>query len=346
VRLRAAFADQARHCAGLGSPFMARLMTLAAERLRPDGPVGERLFAWPGDLSAGGQSVPLRLAGALHGLALAGDPLARAYPPADADDDTLWAAVERALADRADRVLDWLDRPPQTNEVRRSAVLIAAASWLAERVGLPIRLWELGASAGLNLMFDRYALLAAGRRLGPADAALTLAPDWRGPPPPEATLRVVGRRGVDLLPIDPLTAEGRLRLLAYLWPDQPHRRALTEAAIAVANAPVDRGDAVDWLAARFRPEEGVLNICCHTVAWQYFPAETRAHGEAVLAAAGAQATPPAPLARIAMEADEQGPGAAITVQLWPPGTHALLGRADFHGRWIDWAPATDREGEE
>jgi hypothetical protein len=344
VSLRAAFADQARHCAGLGSPFMARLMTLAGDRLTADGPVGERLFAWEGDLSASGQSVPLRLAGALHALVLTGDPLGRAYPPAEADDDTLWAAVDRALHDRAGQVLDWLDRPPQTNEVRRSAALIAAASWLAARVGLPLRLWELGASAGLNLMFDRFALQAGGVRLGPEDAALTLAPDWRGPPPPVAPLRVLGRRGVDLAPIDPQTAEGRLRLLAYLWPDQPARRALTEAAIAVAQAPVDQGDAVDWLAERVRPEEGVLNLCCHTVAWQYFPEETKARGEAVLAAAGARATPSAPVARIAMEADGRAPGAAIGVQLWPAGATVALGRADFHGRWIDWAPAT--EGQE
>ena len=154
-----------------------------------------------------------------------------------------------------------------------------------------------------------------------------------------AQLRVVGRRGVDLAPVDPQTADGQLRLLACLWPDQPHRRALTEAAIAVANAPVDRGDAVDWLAARFRPEDGVLNVCCHRVAWQYFPPETRARGEADLAAAGAQATPSAPLARVAMDADVQGPGAAITVRFWPPGTRVAPGRVDFHGRWIDWAPS-------
>jgi hypothetical protein len=345
VSLRAAFADQARHCAGLGSPFMARLMSLAAERLRPEGRVGDRLFAWEGDLSGSGQSVQLRLAGALHALVLTGDPLGRVYPPAEATDDELWAAVDRALHDRADRVLDWLDRPPQTNEVRRSAVLIAAASWLAAQVGLPIRLWELGASAGLNLMFDRYALDAAGHRRGPAVAALTLAPEWHGPPPPDAPLRVIGRRGVDLAPIDPQSADGRLRLLAYLWPDQPERRALTEAAVALAEAPVDRGDAIAWLAPRFRPEDGVLGICCHTVAWQYFPPETRAQGEEVLAAAGARARPKAPLARIAMEADGKGPGAAISVQLWPPGDVVELGRAEFHGRWIDWSPP-DQNGRE
>ncbi len=341
MKLREAFLFQSRACADLGSPFMGRLMALAAERLSGDGPIGRRLFGWSGDLSPRGASVPLRFGGALHALVLSGDKdLAQVYPPHDVDDDALWAAVERALTDHEADILAWLDNAPQTNEVRRSAAMIAAAHWLTARYGLPINLSELGASAGLNLMFDHFALEAGGARFGPADAGVVLAPDWTGPPPPKADLRINNRRGVDLNPLDPSAPEGQLRLRAYLWPDQTHRRALTDAAISVAAAEVDKADAIAWLATRLDPVPGHLHLIYHTIAWQYFPPAVQAEGEAMLARAGAVATANAPLARLAMEADDHGRGARLTLQVWPDGEIIPLGRIDFHGRWVDWqAPA-------
>lgn len=331
------FRTQGTHCFDLGSPFMARLMGLMADRLDADTSVGARVAAWPGDIGPRGASLPLRLAGALHALVLTGDTLAAAYPPHPSDENTLWRAVSSALTRRESDVLRWLESPPQTNEVRRAAALIAAAHWLAARhPGLPLSLLELGASAGLNLMFDHFALDAGGVRRGARDAALALVPVWHGPPPPETTFSVATRRGVDLRPLDPATDDGALRLRAYLWADQPHRRTLTDAAIAVAAAPVDRGDAGEWLAARSLPVPGRISLVFHTIAWQYFPPATQACAEAALAEAGARATAEAPLARLAMEADSDHPGAALTLTLWPGGETHRLARVDFHGRWLDW----------
>ena len=114
---------------------MARLMRCLAPRIARGGPVYDRILAWPGDISPRGASVPLRLAGALHRLVLADlcPGLAAVYPPHAASDAALLAAVEEALAEHAARIDDWIDSPPQTNEVRRSAALIAAAHWLAAR---------------------------------------------------------------------------------------------------------------------------------------------------------------------------------------------------------------------
>lgn len=141
---------------------MARLMAGLADRLLPGNPVADRVLGWTGDPSAGADSVPLRLAGGLHALVLSGvDPdLARAYANPAADPTT---AALAALPRHADVLLDWLASAPQTNEVRRSAVLIAAAQWLTARFGLPIVQSELGASAGLNLLWDHYALAVRGR---------------------------------------------------------------------------------------------------------------------------------------------------------------------------------------
>lgn len=339
-RLHDAFLRQAKACAELDSPFMARLCTLFAHRLQPDSPLTRRLFDWPGDVSALGDAVPLRLTGALHALKLQGDSaLASVYPPAKVDDAALWQAVRGTLDSEADFIDRFLDSAPQTNEVRRSAVLIAAGHWLTERYGLPISLSELGASAGLNLIWDRYALALPGRRLGPADPVLTLAPDWSGPLPPATAPVIAGRAGVDLNPIDLDDPGQRLRLLAYLWPDQPERLERTIAAITAAPPRPDQGDAIDWLATRLQPRPGHLHLIAHTIAWQYFPVETRARGAALIAAAGAETPPDAPLAWLALEADGHGPGAALSLRLWPGDEGFALGRADFHGRWVQWNPA-------
>ena len=341
------FRTQARSSAELGSPFMARLHTLFAERLAPGTPITDRLFDWPGDMGAGGGVVPVRLAGALHALVLDGtDPaLAAVYAdPARLDDDALWAAISAAMARHEARILDWLDRVPQTNEVRRSVALIAVARWLTARHGLPLALSELGASAGLNLMFDRYALAVGGRVWGPADAALTLTPDWDGPPPAEADPVVAARAGCDLAPLDPVA--DRLRLLAYVWADQPDRLTRTAAALDLAareRPRIDRADAADWLAARLAaPQPGRLHLVYHTIAAQYFPAEVRARIAALLAGAGARATAEAPLAHMAMEGDGRLDSAALTLTVWDggPGSGAAMamGRVDYHGRFIRWDP--------
>ncbi|MGR3485959.1 MAG: DUF2332 domain-containing protein [Paracoccaceae bacterium] len=334
---RAAFADQAEHCRALDSPFMGRLNDLLATRPWPAGPVRDRVAAWPGEIGARGHAVPLRLCGALHALALSGDPLARAYPPHAVPDDALWSAVADALTRRAEFVERILDGPPQTNEVRRAGALIAAGHWIAARFGLPLVLSELGASAGLNLNWDRFALAGPGWSRGPDAPALTLRPDWTGPPPPDFRPRVAARRGVDLAPIDPTSGDGAARLRAYLWADQPHRVALTDAAIAVAGRDVDRGDAIDWLARRLDPIPGHVRMIQHTIAWQYFPPQAQARGTDLIEAAGARATPDAPLAWVGMEGDDRTPGAAIRLRLWPGALDLTLGRIDFHGRWISWA---------
>lgn len=337
MTLQAALRDQAGHCAALGSPFMARLLTLLADRLRPDTALTRRLVDWPGDIGPKGASVPLRLAGALHALALQGNPGLRAvYPPHETSDDALWQGVETALHTEAAFLDAFLDSPPQTNEVRRSAVLIAAGHWLAARHPLSFVLSELGASAGLNLNWDRFALQTPAGSLGPADPALTLAPDWTGPLPAPAAPRIADRAGVDLSPIDLTDPAQRLRLMAYLWPDQPHRRALTEAAIAAAPPPLARADAIDWLAPRLAPRPGHLHLIWTTIAWQYFPPERQRLGQDLIETAGARATGSTPLAWLSFEADGNSPGAALTLRLWPGDLTFALGRADFHGRWIDW----------
>lgn len=325
---------QASTCDEMGSPFTGRLLRLLAEDLPTDGPLADRLRGWDGSKD---EAMPLRIAGALHGLVLSGaaPALARAYPPDEAGD--LRVALRETLDAQAHRILPVLDGPPQTNEVARSAVLIAAAHLLHAHHPFPLRLSELGASAGLNLRFDRYALEAGGTRLGPPDAALTLTPDWTGPVPARTPIRVEERRGVDLAPVDTSDPTARLRLRSYVWADQTARLDRLDRALALPPAPVDRGDVADWLPRRLaEPWPGQLHLVYHTVAWQYFPPATQAACTAAIEAVGARATPDAPLAWLAMEGDGRSPSAVLTLRLWPGDLRLDLGRADFHGRWVEW----------
>ena len=322
---------------------MGQLCALLADRLAPGTPLTDRLFAWPGDIGANGHSVPLRLCGALHALRLLDrGGLPPVYPPHTTDDDALWQAISRAMRTEAAFIERWIDSPPQTNDVRRSAVLITLGHWLTARLPLPIVTSELGASGGLNLRWDRYALRARDQSFGPDTPALVLTPDWSGPLPPATPPEVRERRGVDLNPLDPGKAPDRLRLRAYLWPDQPHRLAQTEKAIAEAQDPVDKADAIDWLPARLAPRPGHLHLIYSTVAWQYLSTEAQARGTAIIQAAGARATDAAPLAWFGMESDGTAKGAALSLQLWPGDHRIALGRADFHGRWVQWADADPR----
>lgn len=325
----------------LGSPFMARLMPLIGTRLNDATAVGARCLAWEGDVSAAAQSVPLRLAGALHGLVIDGsDPdLAAAYPPNEVCDDALWHAVEAALNAHEGRIMEWLDRAPQTNEVRRAAAILIGIWWALERVGsMPVALSELGASSGLNLSMDRFALSVGGTMHVAPDSTVRLTPDCTGALPPPTDLFVTDRAGVDLAPLNPHHPSDQLRLLAYLWPDQSDRLARTRAAIALAETRVDAGDAAPWLARRLaQPWEGI-NVVYSTIAAQYFPAQTLASIAETLQRVGQNASVQSPLLHLAMEADERVPGASLTATLWSGGAplQRHLARVDFHGAWIEW----------
>ncbi|SMX24573.1 DUF2332 domain-containing protein [Boseongicola aestuarii] len=333
-----AFRAQSVACAKLGSPFMERLMLLFAERLTPGTPVADRVFGWTGDPRPQSDNVPLRLAGALHALRIEGLALDTVYPPHTVDDDDLWHEINRTLEAFPDRILNWLESAPQTNEVRRSAVLLPALAVVEARFNRPIEVLELGASGGLNLFADQFHLQLPNAEIGPPEAKVRLCPDWTGPTPPTALPTVASRRGVDLNPLDPTRPQDRLRLLAYLWPDQPDRLERTSAAIDLAMtapAQIDQADAGDWLTDVLDAPSGLGRVVFHTIAAQYFPAATKAKVTTALARAGATATPLMPFAHLGMEADG-GLGAVVTLTMWPGGETKEIARADFHGRWVNW----------
>jgi hypothetical protein len=338
----AAFLGQAKACDSLGSPFTARVCRLLAERLEADNPVGATILGWEGDPSPSADSVPLRVAGCLHALVLQGGDglLSAAYPPTESDDDALWAAIRHALTAHCDFILERLKSPPQTNEVRRSGALLPGFLTLGARFGKPLVVSEVGASAGLNLQWDRYFYRLGDAIWGDPDSPVTIAPEWRGAPVSPAPLTVQDRAGCDLNPVEAANPEHRLRMLSYIWADQADRLARTRAALDLAathGLHVEKADAIDWLKTRLGVIHlGAVHVVFNTIAWQYLPKALQDEGEQLIAEAGARATDNAPLARLQLEADGKPDGASLTLQIWPVGEKQEVGRGDFHGRWVDW----------
>lgn len=341
--VRAAFVQQSRWNERLGSPFMATLCGVLGDILDRTTATGARLLDWPGDPNAG--AVQMRLTGGLNALVRRGaaPDLAAHYPPNPTPDAaTLGAAAAAAIRAHDAFLHDWLDSPPQTNEVMRSAVLMPGLLAVVAATGLPLRLRELGASGGLNLRLDHYAYRLGGLAIDPLGAPVRLEPQWQGAPPPAATVSVVDRRGVDLNPLDVRDAATRERLLAFVWPDQPERVARLEAALdaaALDPPPLDAGDAAEWAETYVHPAPGAATLVFHSIAHQYFPAATKARLAAHMARAATQATAQAPLAWLRFELDdseELGPPPTLRLTLWPGGEERLLAKVHPHGSRVHW----------
>lgn len=330
---------QTHWCDQFGSPFTAALCRLLAERLDDTTELGRRVLNWPRDAEA--DALVLRICGGLHARVRLGcEPaLAALYPPAPLPtDDALWTALQPALA--APELLPWLDSAPQTNEVARSGVLMPGLMLVAHETGLPIRLYELGPSAGLNLRLDAYAYRLGTLAITPRNAPITLSPTWEGPDPPNAPVRITARAGIDLNPLNVADRADAARLLGYIWPDQTERLARAEAAVAAAALdppPIARGDAAAFVESHVAPREGVATVVMHSIAFQYFPEPVKARIQAHMAAQGARATSAAPLAWLRFEQDFpiEGPP-TLQLQLWPGGGTRLLAHAHSHGAGLRW----------
>ena len=344
--LAAAFDKQAGFCRLFGAPFTALVCEAAIDAFDGGSATGRAVGGWPGEAFA--DALMMRVTGGFHALVRAGraPALAALYPPASLPSRAeLAAALGAVLADpgRDAEMLRWLAGPPQTNEVARSGVLMPGLMVIAARTGLPLRLFELGASAGLNLNLDRFAYRFGDRVSGVSGAPVRIEPAWNGEPPPPGRVEVVARRGVDISPLDiadPLTRE---RLLAFVWPDQPERVARAEAAIAIALAnppPLAAGDAAAWAEAEVAPVAGSVGVVYHSIAHQYFPAATKARLAAHMAQAGAGASAAAPLAWLRYEMDDASVAELPTLRLtlWAGGapSETLLARAHPHGSFVQW----------
>ncbi|MGA8245396.1 MAG: DUF2332 domain-containing protein, partial [Nocardioides sp.] len=239
------------------------------------------------------------------------------------------------LDGHGDAVRLLLDNAPQTNEVGRSAALVGGLLRLARRWPLPVRLFEIGSSGGLNLQADRIRFTDdTGGSWGPPDASLVLERAWVGQRLPlEQRVVLVERGGCDISPVDVTTEDGRLTLTSYVWPDMTARHARLAGAVELARrqpVPVEERDAASYVEG-LALHPGTITVLWHSVMWQYLPAEQHARVIARLAELGATATDDAPLLHLFAEPTRRTPAEDhrfwVVSESWPGG-----GEREFHGR--------------
>ncbi|MCV7103139.1 DUF2332 domain-containing protein [Mycobacterium palustre] len=336
--------SQGGFCASSGSPMYGELFELVARDVEAGGVFASILAGHQDDPSR--LAVPLRLLGGLHRLVLDGRAprLRRWYPSTGGRWDAAgaWPEILRTAAEQAGSLRAALDQPPQTNEVGRSAALIGGLLRINNESDLPVRLFDIGTSAGLNLRADHYHYRYGGGRWGPPDSPVVIDDAWRGAPPPEGAVRVVERNGYDIAPIDVTGADGEVTALSYVWPDQAARLDRLRGAIAVARtvpAGLHRSTAADAVAA-LGLADGALTVLWHSITWQYLSDGEQAAVRAGIAALGARADPRKPFAHLTLEPAREGPAAPIKflvrARCWPGGEPAVLGECHPHGPPVHW----------
>ena len=351
-----AFRLQAHFCGEFDSPLYAELLARAADDIEVGGQFAALLDGWQGRPMP--DALPLRFLGAVHRMVLDGSAaeLARLYPSVGGTPHwpDAWDALRSLVERRAAELRPALDRQVQTNEIRRSAALLGGFLTITGEVDLPLRLLEIGCSAGLNQYWDRYRFELAECDAGCAPAADAEWSACWGEPDAEVVVRcgwhgdrrvlsgsaVVGSRaGCDIAPID-VTDDEQTRILeSFVWPDHVQRLAQLRAAITAARRDpprLTRSAAADWLALHLaEPAVGTAMVVFHSIMWWYLSEEERNRVTALITAAGARATPRAPLAWLRLEI-LGSPAAELRLTRWPGGEERLLARADPQGRWVTW----------
>jgi hypothetical protein len=311
---REVFLDQAVHCESR-SALYAELCRRFAE----DPVVAEVVGPEPT------WEAPLRLLGGLHYLVLGGE-----------------ASWEDPLEEHKAFLAEFVrEQGVQTNEVQRSWVLVPLFLRVAERTGAGVvDLVELGPSAGLNLVWDRYRCVYEAGAWGPADARLTLTAEERGRVPAGLfgrELAVRRRTGIDRAPVDVTKDENARLLKAFVWAGQDERLERLDRAIAAVRADppeLVEGDFVELLPEVLASQPGdVLTVVFQTAALGYAGEEGRARVRAALGAAGRER----PLVFVTAGKGRTGEQHwGLRIVFYPEAEREFAGEADYHGAWLDW----------
>ncbi|MBL8628687.1 MAG: DUF2332 domain-containing protein [Rhodospirillaceae bacterium] len=335
------FQAQKTYSVAAACPTYAAILDGCIDDVRSGGPICDLLQGWDGKTES---AFALRLLGALHRLALDGkaSELARFFLTTGGaqNPDHVWPVAREALIRHRDFMLQYATSPPQTNEAARSSVLWGGFLTIASQFKHPMRLREIGASAGLNLMWDQFSVSSGSFTWGPPNAALALTTRWEGSAPELAPFTISDRAACDREPIDIHSIDGRARLESYIWPDQLHRMDRLRKACAIAQRipfRLDRADAADWVTQelRVRPQ-GQTTVVYHSIFRQYLPADTDAKLQSAMDEAGTRATDDSPLAWMAMEIPNANSYPDLTLTTWPGGETRKLATAHHHGDWIKW----------
>lgn len=345
-------AQRFRAHAGERTHLYGYLLRGMADDLEAGGPVGEVVRGY--ERAPTGAVIQLRLLAGIFRLVLTGRaPTLLPYYAClggTASPETAWAVARPVIADHVGELHRALAIAPQTNEVGRSVALLVGLFDLTAATGTRrVRLLELGASAGLNQLIERFRVSGEGWTWGPPESPvqlrdavlgpLTALGAGRAPVTPGPAVEIVAARGCDLEPVDATSAEGRLRLTSFVWPFDVHRHERLAGALALAarHPPqVDRASAATWLGAQLTtgPDPDTLTVVWHSITQLYWPASEIDAVAATLSAYGQEH-------RVAVVGMEYPPDGGrqeepeVRTTLWTgtgaPPRNRLLGTAHDHG---------------
>lgn len=330
------------------SPLYARLSRAVAAQpavLKPLGPLPAQ------------KHLPVLVLTAIHYIALGGasDPLAAVYRDTAAglpEQDVLAEQLDSFIRAHAEEMAALIaGRRTQTNEVNRSAVIAPAMRVAARLASGPFALIEVGASAGLNLHYDRYAVrYSDGRAAGPESSPVHLECELRGDllPPLDGQPAPVSRTGLDLDPVDVRDEEQVRWLRACLFPDQPARAARLAAAIGVAQqhaTPLHSGDLFDVLPPLVEAvPRTVTPLIMHTWVLAYVPHRLGDFADLLTDLARRRGGPllwlgaewPDALPGRDKEPEDEGTVYALAEVTGGSTTWRTLANAHDHGTWMTW----------
>lgn len=335
------FRRQAGWCEHFGSPLYSYLLTHCANAYEQSDTL--RALLRGHETGADAWTLPLRLMGAVHRLVLESKAtrLAEFYPSVGGtvDLDPACDAFVALLSEEQDSLRVLIHNPVQTNDVGRSGSLLGGFGLIARHTNLPLRLLEIGTSAGLNLCWDRYRYEWSNGSWGPAGSAVRLENVFVGEAPmipPE--MNVMERAGCDPHPVDIHAGPGLITLLAYTWADQVERIERTKAAVGIAREvpfTIDNSRAADWLEARLQqPFVAAATVIFHSVVWPYISEPERERIRALIQGAGARASRKSPLAWLRMEAEDNQ--LEIRLRIFPGFEERVVATSQPHAPAVHW----------
>jgi hypothetical protein len=290
--VRDTLADRFRAHAGNSEDLYGYAMRGMAADWEAGGPT--RIACQGYETASPGAMIQLRLLAGVFRLVLTGEApeLVRFYPCLGGTEPAsrAWPVMRDVIATHVDEIRAALAVAPQTNEVGRSTALLAGLFDLVAASGIHrIRLLELGASAGLNLLLDQFAYRGDSWEYGPRDSKVQLTNAIVGPVR-VMPFEIVSRSGCDLNPVDATTADGRLLLTSFVWPFDLDRHRRLEAAFAIAASHpvrVDKSSASEWLPKALTvAEPQTLTVVWHSMTQMYWSADELGAVETILASSG------------------------------------------------------------
>ena len=273
--------------------------------------------------------------------------LAAFYPSVDgatrAVDETTYPTFKRFCRANDSEIRELVStRRVQTNAVRRSACLLPAFEYVSRAVDrAPLGLVEIGSSAGLNLLWDRYGYRYGEQTVGDTSSSVEIECELRGevePPLPDEAVPIGSRRGVDLHPLDVTDDEDRRWLDALIWPEHEKRRAnVRHAAEIAAEQPptIHEGDVLEVLEEVVDEIPADQPVCLYNsyVLYQLSDSQ-RATLYDLVSEIGTQRD----IYWLSCEWTMDIASPVITLYRYEDGVHSaeLLARFHGHGEWLDW----------